>query len=180
MTKRDRPGSEKKSNKRAKVETVVDEATETSQAVKDESKTADNATTIKSKKASKSATGRKNVFLKKKIDVAVSLLPGSLRNCEASVEDSISQLLLKYSDGLGGILMACDNVKLKSDETGQGRGWILNELPYIHYTASCDALVFRPQVGCEVRSKRKVKSKKKYAPALIQARSLLVASWGSQ
>lgn len=62
----------------------------------------------------------------------------------------MNQLLMKYSDGLGGIMLACENVRIKNDGKGEGRGWILNELPWIHYTVSCDALVFRPYLSCQV------------------------------
>jgi hypothetical protein len=165
MGKRDRTGSDKKARKRAKKEEDDGEGKATREEAKgDEGKDKSNSnkpaksstdkkstksTTVKSKKIGSLETGNKNIFLKKKIELAVSLLPGSLRNCEESVEDSIRQLLLKYSEGLGGILMAYDNVLLKTDE-GEGRGWILNELPFIHYNATCDALVFSPTVGSEV------------------------------
>jgi hypothetical protein len=167
MGKRDRTGSDKKARKRAKREESDREVKATSEDVKgDEGKDKSNSdnpaksstdkkstksTTVKSKKIGSSETGSKKIFLKKKVELAVSLLPGSLRNCEESVEDSIRQLLLKYSEGLGGILMAYDNVRLKADGKGEGRGWILNELPFIHYNATCDALVFSPTVGSEVR-----------------------------
>jgi hypothetical protein len=95
-------------------------------------------------------TNGKGVLTKKKIEFVVSLLPATLKNTEKSVEDSIRQLLLKYSDGIGGILLAFDKVKIKVEHNSQGRGWILNELPYIHYNVSCGALVFCPTVGCKV------------------------------
>jgi hypothetical protein len=63
-------------------------------------------------------------------------------------------MLLKYSDGLGGILMAYDDIKLQDhegDNNSKGKGWVLNELPHVHYDVSCNVLVFSPSVGCEVR-----------------------------
>ena len=84
------------------------------------------------------------------MEFSVSLLPASLKNTEKNVYDSIRQMLLKYSGGIGGILLAFENVEIKKDKNSQGRGWILNELPYIHYTVGCDALVFSPRVGCQV------------------------------
>jgi hypothetical protein len=157
-----RMGSEKKAKKRVKKEEEADventqhlevkneaEDSQTSKNQKKGKKSAKPAA-VKSTKSTDADEGSKEIFLKKKIELAVSLYPGSLRNCEESVENSIGELLLTYSEGLGGILMAYDNVKLKSDENGQGRGWILNELPHIHYNASCDALVFSPRVGCKV------------------------------
>ena len=166
-SKRERPGSEKKRKKRAKTNGVdspnpktagKDEKVDKKKDKKSSSKTPSKSSTEKPAKASttKSETVRRqeaasqSVFLKKKIQLVVSLYPGSLRNCEESVEDSIRHLLLKYSDGLGGILMAYDNVRLKGDGTGEAKGWIMNELPFIHYNATCDALVFCPKVGSEV------------------------------
>jgi hypothetical protein len=164
MAKRIRTGSEKKAKERVKKDEEADVDVENTQPMDVKNEAEDSQTNKKQKKGKKSAKsavvmstksadadeGSKAIFLKKKIELAVSLYPGSLRNCEEFVENSISELLLTYSEGLGGILMAYDNVKLKSDENGQGRGWILNELPHIHYNASCDALVFSPRVGCKV------------------------------
>ena len=103
-----------------------------------------------SQSSRRKSRGSKPIFLKKKVDIDVSLLPGALKNPQSAVEDSIGRLLMKYSDGLGGILMSYENVRLNSDKTGEGQGWVFNELPWIHYTSSCDALVFRPYVGCTV------------------------------
>jgi DNA-directed RNA polymerase subunit E'/Rpb7 len=84
------------------------------------------------------------VFLRKKLELTVSLLPGSLGDPQKSVEDSLRTFLLKFSDGVGGILLAFNNVKI------DGKGMILNELPYIHFDVSCDALVFCPTAGCQL------------------------------
>jgi hypothetical protein len=145
MGKRDRPESDKKAKKRSKKEKVNDDKEISEKSTSDPSPDGD----IR-KKPSKSARVKKPTFLKKKIDVELSLLPSSLHNTDDAVQDSLNQLLMKFSDGLGGILLACENVRINKDGKGQGRGWILNELPWLHYTASCDALVFRPYIGCEV------------------------------
>jgi hypothetical protein len=146
MAKRDREetkGEEKSARKRAKKDAKEKKTTKNS-----ESKEVKKVAARKSKAVK--TTTEKGVFTKKKIEFVVSLLPATLRNTEKSVEDSIRQLLLKYSDGIGGILLAFDKVKLKVEKNSQGRGFILNELPYIHYNVSCDALVFCPTVGCKV------------------------------
>jgi hypothetical protein len=73
----------------------------------------------------------KPVFFQKRVKLGISLLPWSLKNCDESVKGSIRKMLLKYSDGLGGILLAFDDVRLCDREPGaksQGKGWILNEL----------------------------------------------------
>jgi len=160
MGKRDRPGSDKKTKKRAKKEEPK-EAPEPAKESNSELEGAFEKTNVlpevKSTKLSKVKVKAKisettqPIFWDKRIELAVSLLPGSLRNCEESVEDSIRQLLMKYSEGLNGILMAYDNVQLKRNGNGIGRGWVLNELPLIHYNATCDALVFSPTVGSEVK-----------------------------
>ena len=91
-------------------------------------------------------------FFRRRVQLAISLLPSSLRNSQQAVENSIRKKLLRYSDGFGGVLMAYDDVELRDEAGGnnQGHGWILNELPYIHYNVYCQALVFAPSVGCVV------------------------------
>jgi hypothetical protein len=93
-------------------------------------------------------------FFRRRVRLAMSLLPSSLRNCDLAVEYSIRKKLLRYSGGFGGILIAYDDVQLRDeadDNNSRGRGWILNELPHVHYNVSCRVLVFAPHVGCEVR-----------------------------
>jgi hypothetical protein len=148
MVKRERPSGEKKKRKQAKTEEHVELAVK-EEAKETQAKISKPSSAKKRKPKRKEATGRQ-IFLRKTIELAVSLLPGSLRNSEEFVEDSIRGLLMKYVEGLDGILMGYENVKLIEDKQSQGRGWILNELPHIHYKASCDALVFCPSVGCEV------------------------------
>ena len=104
--------------------------------------------------ASASTSSSPPLFYRKRVQLTTSLLPWSLKNCKQAVEGSIKRMLMKYSDGLGGIFLAYDNIQLQGDENStnnKGKGWILNELPYIHYQVTCDALVFAPTVGCEVR-----------------------------
>jgi hypothetical protein len=146
MGKRDRDESmeDKKERKRAKKESKKRRKEQ-----KQTTEASNGTSTIMSQ--STLPTADKNaVFLKKKIELVVSLLPASLKNSEKAVDDSIRQFLLKYSDGVGGILLAFNNVKIEGDGNSQGRGWVLNELPYIHYNVSCDALVFCPEIGCKV------------------------------
>jgi len=83
------------------------------------------------------------VFFKKRLEMSISILPARLRDVDAAVEDSLRGFLLKYSDEIDGILLAFENVKL----LGDGKGFILNELPYVHYSVAFDALVFNPTVG---------------------------------
>lgn len=160
MVKRERSSSAKKDRKRSKSEnadkngtSAVEEEAVKRQASNQQEQQEDVKPKINSNKKKAKKLGHSNgtLFFRKRIELAVSLLPGSLRNCQEAVEDSIRGLLMKYSEGLGGIMMGYENVKLIGNKKGQGRGWILNELPYIHYNASCDALVFHPSIGYEVR-----------------------------
>eukprot|EP00980_Cylindrotheca_fusiformis_P029540 scaffold23502_cov113-Cylindrotheca_fusiformis.AAC.2 len=153
MAKRDRSSSEKKSRKKVKIEKLSEpderrDVADTEKNNKAEKSKRSNEQ-IEKRKPKRLSTGSRQIFLRKKLEFAVSLLPGSLRNCEAFVEDSIRGLLLKYVEGLGGILMGYENVRLITDKQSQGRGWILDDFPHIHYVASCDALVFSPSVGSE-------------------------------
>jgi len=96
----------------------------------------------------------KPVFFRKRAKLSISLLPWSLRDCKQSVENSIRKMMLKYSNGLGGILMAYDDVQLQdheADDGSNGKGWMLNELPHVHYDVSCNVLVFFPSIGCELK-----------------------------
>jgi DNA-directed RNA polymerase subunit E'/Rpb7 len=83
------------------------------------------------------------VFLEKKLELIVSILPAGLHNVRKSIEENLRLFLLRFTDGMGGILLAFNNLKIAKG----GRGEILNELPYIHYTVQCDALIFCPAKG---------------------------------
>lgn len=89
-----------------------------------------------------------NVFHQKRLKMIVSLYPVALSNVLSHVRESLRSLLLKYSDGVGGILLGFDNVKFSEEER---RGKIMNELPQVHYIVELDALVFCPEVGSKVR-----------------------------
>ena len=175
MGKREHSSKDKKKRKRIKIEGEQKNDKSSSSSSEEEIAVVESNNNIKNNKKKKikfesttatsitnngaGSSSKKAFFLKKKIDINASLLPASLHNCEEAVEDSIRELLMKYSDGLGGILMGYENVRLKQ---GGGRGWVLNELPHIHYSASCDALVFCPAIGCEVGGKKEEKKKTRF------------------
>lgn len=86
---------------------------------------------------------KENHFTEKRLEMTVSLLPASaMSNVQRHVEDSIRRFLFKYCDGVDGIVLSFENVTILND----GRGFVYNELPYIHYNVACDALVFQPLV----------------------------------
>jgi hypothetical protein len=90
---------------------------------------------------------KSDVFVRKKLEMTISLLPYSLSNVLMHAEDALRLYLLKYSDGIGGILLAFENLQILSDTKGSMSGIILDELPHIHYKISTDALVFSPSPG---------------------------------
>lgn len=87
-------------------------------------------------------------FQQKRLKMVVSLFPVALSDIMSHVRESLRSLLLKYSDGVGGVLLGFDSVKFSNDDS---YGVILNELPHIHYNVELDALVFCPEVGTKVR-----------------------------
>lgn len=90
-------------------------------------------------------------FWKKSIELTISVLPSALRDIHAYIHEALRSYLLKYSDEIGGILLAFENVKILSDSTASSTvGTIFNELPHIHYRVSTDALVFDPSPGTKL------------------------------
>lgn len=90
------------------------------------------------------------VFFEKKVHLTISVMPAALKDPPGSVEKSLRKMILQYSDGIGGILLAFENVHIISDNPSFFVGTILNELPYIHYHIAIDALVFAPRTGCRM------------------------------
>jgi DNA-directed RNA polymerase subunit E'/Rpb7 len=90
---------------------------------------------------------KSDAFFRKKLELTISLLPAALANVLVHAEDALRLFLLKYSDGIGGILLAFENLKIISENKNSVSGIILNELPHIHYRVSTDALVFSPMPG---------------------------------
>jgi DNA-directed RNA polymerase subunit E'/Rpb7 len=94
--------------------------------------------------ASRCISTSKPVFVERSFRLSVALLPIDLRSTVAAVENSLRTSLLRYNDQFGGVLLAFWDVRLLND--GQGR--ILDDLPHIHYSVTCTALLFRPVIGC--------------------------------
>jgi hypothetical protein len=116
-------------------------------------KTANSPGKVHTIEATRDEPGLSSPFTKRKLSLLVSLYPASLGSVSDHICRSIRTLLLKFSDGVDGILLAFDNVKiLGGEQEGElGRGRILNEMPQIHYRVLLDALVFCPVVGMKVR-----------------------------
>lgn len=93
---------------------------------------------------------KSDTFSRKKLELTISLLPAALANVLVHAEDSLRLYLLKYSDGIGGILLGFENLKVLSENKNAVSGIILNELPHIHYRVSTDALVFNPKPGSKM------------------------------
>lgn len=94
-------------------------------------------------------------FRKKRLQMLISLLPHSLKNIHQNIQKRISTLLLKYNDGVGGVLLTYSNIQYAEHKEG-GIGQIWGELPHIHYKVELDALVFEPCVGMQVRNSGRV------------------------
>lgn len=114
--------------------------------LKKESKKRKKRDKAKTKEQDSTSSGSiSNIFFQKKLALSISVLPSALGDVIKSIEDSLRQFLLKYSDGVEGVLLSFENVKTL------GKGSILNELPHIHYDVEVDALVFRPNIGCKLK-----------------------------
>ncbi len=108
-----------------------------------------------SSKAKRSQGGQKDVisdfvvssnspFMQKKASLMISLTPDSLSNTTKHIHLSMQSMLLKYSDGLGGVLISYDDIQLDKSKNDGSCGRIINEFPHIHYYITCDVLVFNP------------------------------------
>ena len=107
-------------------------------------------TSIKREEDDRTPPTGQEVFFRKKIELTISLLPAALENVIDNVEDALRLFVLKYTDGISGIMLAFENVKILSDSKSNVVGMIINELPHIHYSVSTDALVFCPVPGCKM------------------------------
>jgi DNA-directed RNA polymerase subunit E'/Rpb7 len=76
----------------------------------------------------------------KRLRLRVSILPAGLANVQTSVEHSLQNLLLRYSESINGVIVAYNGIEIRN----LGRGKIVEDLPHIHYEVDCDALVFTP------------------------------------
>ena len=86
-------------------------------------------------------------FQRKKASILLSLAPAAMVNPSKAMHTSMQSMLLKYSDGLGGVLLSFDNINVDKSKNDGSFGRILNEMPHIHFYATCDVLIFNPSVG---------------------------------
>jgi hypothetical protein len=119
----------------------------------------------------KSTNGNSNSnspFQEKRVRILVSLPPASLINIPNALNASMQNLLLKYSNSLGGVLVSFSDIKLdnsQNDENGSSNsnansnsntnanGRIINEMPHIHYYIKCTVLIFNPSIGTVLKGK---------------------------
>ena len=96
-------------------------------------------------------------FQEKKVRILVSLPPSSLVNIPNAMNTSMQNLLLKYSNGLGGVLVSYRDIELDNSTSKSGDaeagGRIINEMPHIHYYIKCTVLIFDPSIGTVLRGK---------------------------
>ena len=89
----------------------------------------------------------KSAFQCKTASIMLSLAPSALSNTAKAMHASMQSMVMKYSDGLGGVLLSFDNVKVDKNKNGGSYGKILNEMPHMHFYVTCDVLVFNPSIG---------------------------------
>ena len=89
---------------------------------------------------------------RKKVRLIISLLPAALADIERACHISLRGMLLKYSDSLGGVLLAYDKIIIENETmaTEATSGLILNELPNIHFRVITSMLIFTPDSGEKV------------------------------
>mmetsp|Transcript_6677 Transcript_6677/g.14656 ORF Transcript_6677/g.14656 Transcript_6677/m.14656 type:complete len:317 (+) Transcript_6677:171-1121(+) len=76
-----------------------------------------------------------------KIRTLVSLAPSSLKDVTGNIRRLCCEDITRYVGGLGGVLMAVRDIKV------MGNGYVLSELPHIHFDVEADVVVFCPDIG---------------------------------
>ena len=134
---------EESSRKRLRQEGSLQSATKENSLFKNKSR----ISTPHSKLSTDEASSTRTCFYKKRLLFTVSIPPSGLRDTNKSIEKSLSRMLLRYSHGLGGTMIAFDKIQILDD------GLIINDLPHIHYSVACDVLVFTPSIGQRLTGK---------------------------
>mmetsp|Transcript_5614 Transcript_5614/g.16249 ORF Transcript_5614/g.16249 Transcript_5614/m.16249 type:complete len:323 (-) Transcript_5614:237-1205(-) len=99
--------------------------------------------------ASAAAAGRSDdsgpsPFRRVKVRAVVSLSPSSLLDVQGNVRRLSCEDVTRYAGGLGGVLLAVEDVRLLRDG---GKGRVVNELPYVHFDVEVSAVIFNPSIG---------------------------------
>jgi hypothetical protein len=105
--------------------------------------------------ADDSTDSSQSPFQIKTARLLLSLLPGALNDIDKATHKAMESLLLKYSDGFGGVLLSFENIQMEKDDNASGTngnsyGRIINEMPHIHFYVTADILVFNPSIGREL------------------------------
>jgi len=99
-----------------------------------------------SKKRQKPST----CFFEKQVVASVSLLPSDLHQTkDKGVARLLGMQLLRFSDELGGVLLAYNKLELLD----HGNAFILDDSPYLHFNISYTAVTFDPAVGSNLEGK---------------------------
>lgn len=72
----------------------------------------------------------------------LELHPSKTGNILGGVRDRLNNMLMRYSEDFGGVVLSYSNEKLTST-----KGAILESLPYVHVQATAVLLLFSPTVG---------------------------------
>lgn len=153
MGKRDRPKDETKEQKKAR-KREKKEAKKRKRAAEEEATTSTGpkvasaltnqngapALTEQRGRSEDSKMKESRLLCCKKLRVSVSILPAGLRDVKSSIENCLGKFMLKYSEAVGGVVLAYKDMEVMTN----GRGKIVEELPHVIYDVTCEALVFQP------------------------------------
>ena len=92
-------------------------------------------------------------FQEKRVRVLISLPPSALNNIPNAMNASMQKLLLKYSNGMEGVLISYRDIEIDNSVPEEAPGRIMDEMPHLHYYMKCTVLVFNPTVGIMLRGK---------------------------
>ncbi len=140
--RRKREKKEQKKRKRNSLGSVEPSTSVPSKALEKKIKRLDNDHDV-----SNSDSDQTSPFQRMNASLLLSLPPAAMANPMKAMQNSMQTMLLKYSDGLGGVLLSYENIKVDKSKNGGSFGRILNEMPHIHFYITCDVLIFDPSVG---------------------------------
>jgi DNA-directed RNA polymerase subunit E'/Rpb7 len=88
---------------------------------------------------------RDHHFEEVNLKVAVSLLPSSLADVFKAIRANVYQLLMRYNESVGGVILSLSDVKFPDSAETCGR--IVDEKPHVHFSLTAKSVVFRPLPG---------------------------------
>ncbi len=83
-------------------------------------------------------------FVKEEVVLNVAILPSSSGNPMDAVKKQLNDMLFRYNDSVGGVILTYSDVKFQK---GKEYGKIIGEQPHIHIDILTKLLVFQPTLG---------------------------------